>query len=49
MDNNLLDKALEGIVLTEDEKKLIKWILGWDRSVVERFANIIKKCRESKI
>lgn len=43
----ILDKALEGIDLTEDEGRLIKWIAGWDLWTVQRFVQIIEKCRRS--
>lgn len=39
-----LEKALEGIDLTEEERQLIEWISGWDRSTVTRFIKIIRKC-----
>ena len=41
----LLEKALEGIELTEDEEQLINWISTWDLLTVQRFTGIIKKCR----
>lgn len=41
----ILDKALEGIDLTEDEGRLIKWIAGWDLWTVRQFVQIIEKCR----
>lgn len=40
-----LKKILEGIELTEDEDRLIKWIAGWDLWTVQQFTQIIKKCR----
>lgn len=42
-----LEKALEGIALTEEENRLLKWIAGWDLWTVQQFVQIIKKCRES--
>ncbi|WP_320991540.1 hypothetical protein [Hungatella sp.] len=41
----MLKKALEGIELTEDEDRIIKWIAGWDLFTVQQFLQIIKKCR----
>lgn len=41
----ILKNALEGIELTEEETRFLKWISGWDRWTVQRFAQIIKKCR----
>lgn len=40
-----LKKSLEGIDLTEDEDRLIKWIAGWDLWTAQQFVQIIKKCR----
>ena len=42
-----IKKELEGIELTEDEERLIKWIAGWDLWTVQQFRQIIKKCCES--
>ena len=43
----ILEKALEGIELTEEENRLVEWIAGWDLWTVRQFRQIIKKCRES--
>lgn len=43
----ILEKALEGIELTEEENRLVEWIAGWDLWTVQQFRQIIKKCRES--
>ena len=43
----ILEKALGGIELTEEENRLVKWIAGWDLWTVQQFRQIIKKCRES--
>lgn len=43
----ILQCALEGIELTEEETRLLKWIAEWDGSIVRRFVQIIKKCCES--
>lgn len=43
-----LEKALEGIDLTEEERQLIEWISGWDHSTVIGFVKIIRKCRNQK-
>lgn len=43
----ILEKALEGIELTEEENRLVEWIAGWDLWTVQQFGQIIKKCRES--
>lgn len=40
-----LEKVLEGILLTAEERMLIEWISGWDRPTVERLVGIIKKYR----
>lgn len=41
----ILKKSLEGIALTEEEDRLIKWIAGWDLWTVQQFVQIIFKCR----
>ena len=46
-DLKILEKALEGIELTEEENRLVEWIAGWDLRTVRQFRQIIKKCRES--
>lgn len=46
-DLKILEKALEGIELTEEENRLVEWIAGWDLWTVRQFRQIIKKCRES--
>lgn len=43
----ILEKALDGIELTEEENRLVEWIAGWDLWTVQQFGQIIKKCRES--
>lgn len=43
----ILKKALDGIELTEDEVRLIKWIAEWDLWTIQQFTQIIEKCRES--
>lgn len=43
-----LEKALEGIILTEDEKILIEWLASWGRPTIMRFVSIIRKCRNHK-
>lgn len=45
----MLEIALEGIELTEDEGRLIKWIAGWDLWTVQQFVQIIKKCRGAEL
>lgn len=42
-----LKEILEGIELTEDEDRLIKWIAGWDLWTMQQFLQIIIKCRKS--
>ncbi|BDF45163.1 hypothetical protein CE91St56_22860 [Lachnospiraceae bacterium] len=39
----ILKKAIEGIKLTEDEDRLIKWIAGLDLWTVQQFVQIILK------
>ena len=41
----ILKISLEGIALTEEEDRLIKWIAGWDLWTVQQFVQIIFKCR----
>ena len=43
----ILEKALAGIELTEEDTRFMKWIAGWDDWTVQRFVGIIKKCREA--
>lgn len=43
----ILEQALDGIELTDADKRLIKWISNWDRWTVNQFVEIIKKCRKS--
>jgi len=43
----ILKKALEGIELTEEENRLVKWIAGWDLWTVQQALQIIEKCRKS--
>lgn len=43
--SKILECALEGIQLTEDEIRLVEWIAGWDLWTVKQFMQIIKKCR----
>ena len=38
----ILEKALEGIELTEEENRLVEWIAGWDLWTVRQFRQIIK-------
>lgn len=42
---NLLE-ALEGIDLTDDEQKIIKWLAGWDLYTVANIVTIVEKCRK---
>lgn len=51
MENDLLKilrNALDGIKLTEDEERLIKWIAGWDLSTVQILSQLFIKCQKSK-
>lgn len=41
----ILKNALEGIELSPDDAKTVKWIAGWGDGTVQRFVQIIKKCR----
>nr|DAY83195.1 MAG TPA: hypothetical protein [Caudoviricetes sp.] len=43
--SKILECALEGIQLSEDEVRLVEWITGWDMWTVKQFMQIIKKCR----
>jgi len=42
----ILQNALKGIELSEEEISLIKWIADWDLSTVQIFSQIINKCRD---
>lgn len=44
----ILEQALDGIELTDADKRLIEWILNWDRWTVNQFVEIIKKCRKTE-
>ena len=33
--------------LTEAEKRILKWIVGWDKSTVDNFISIIEKAVQS--
>ena len=41
-----LAEATKGIDLTDDEKRLLHWIAGWDAWTVETTCRIIEKCRK---
>lgn len=41
-------ESLDGIELTEEEKKTLFWIAGWEESSVNNMDDIFKKCREQK-
>ena len=43
----LLKKSLDGIELSEDEVRFVKWICGWDVWTVHQLTQLIKKCRIS--
>ena len=43
--SKILECALEGIQLSEDEVRLVEWIMEWDMWTVQQFVQIIKKCR----
>lgn len=40
--SKILECALEGIQLSEDEVRLVEWITGWDMWTVQQFVQIIK-------
>lgn len=44
----VLQKSLEGIELTVEEDRFIKWISGWDLWTVHILAQIIVKCRKTE-
>jgi hypothetical protein len=37
--------AIEGLDLTEDEDRVVEWILHWDQPTLNAFADIIRKAR----
>lgn len=43
----VIEKLFEGIELTAEEDRFIKWIAGWDLWTVQQFLQIIKKCRKT--
>ena len=40
-----LKSALDGIELTEQEERYIRWLAGMDQETVETFAGLFEKCR----
>ena len=45
--SKILECALEGIQLSEDEVRLVEWITGWDLWTVQQLSQIVEKCRMS--
>ena len=41
----LLEQTLDGIELTEEDSRFLRWICGWDHWTAEQFRQIIGKCR----
>lgn len=41
-------ETLDGIELTEKEKKSLYWLADWAEGTVNRIDNIFKKCLEQK-
>ena len=39
--SKILECALEGIQLSEDEVRLVEWITGWDLWTVQQFSQIV--------
>ena len=42
----LLD-ALTGVSLSGDERRILRWLAGWETSTVDTFAEVIRKAREA--
>lgn len=40
-------KALNGIELTAEETRTIKWIAGWDDHTIDNIISIIQKAKEN--
>lgn len=41
-------EVLEGLDLTEENKRFAVWLSGWEESTAEQFIDIISKCRREK-
>ena len=42
----LIEDALQGVELTEDERKSLEWLSGWEKSTVENIVAAFRKVRE---
>lgn len=42
----MLLQAVDGIMLTDQELRILKWLSGLDGYTVEPICSIIQKCRE---
>ncbi len=42
----MLLQAVDGIMLTDQELRILEWLSGLDGYTVEPICSIIKKCRE---
>ena len=39
----LIEDALQGVELTEDERKSLEWLSGWEKSTVENIVAAFRK------
>lgn len=42
-----LQAATIGLGLTDDEKRTLQWLAGWDQSTVKNILSIITKAKEA--
>lgn len=42
----LIEDALQDVELTEDERKSLEWLSGWEKSTVENIVAAFRKVRE---
>lgn len=43
----MIEQTLDGIELTEANRRFVNWISDWDLWTVNQFIEIIKRCREN--
>lgn len=43
-----LVSALDGIEISDDEKRLLIWLSGWDKMTVDGIVSLLNKCRSER-
>ena len=46
INKNKLKNTLEGIELTEGEKKTIEWLASWETETIDNICSIIEKAKK---